>query len=122
MTTIATTTTAIITTTRNLNPNHQNHNQITNPQLHHLHHPGKEKQKRKSIRTTKPHRSTYQTTIKLIEPPKHRLNHRKSDQNPTQLPQANPREGRGTRYSEKFDFCRKGAEEMLGMKAWVIGN
>ena len=48
-------------------PNHQNCNQITNPQLHHHHHPRKEKRKKqKSIRRTKPHRSTDRTTVNPI--------------------------------------------------------
>ena len=38
------------------------------------------------------------------------------------MPQANPREERGTRYIEKVDFIREEEEERLGMKAWVIEN
>ena len=79
-------------------------------------------QKGKLIRPTNPHRSTYQTTINPIRPLKHTSNHRKFVWNPTQLPQANPREEKVTRQSEKVDFSGEGEGERLGMEAWVKEN
>ena len=64
---------------------------------------GKRNTKQKSNRPTKPHQSTYQTTISPIEPPKHRLNHHKSNWNPTQLRQANPRKERAVTCLNKIN-------------------